>query len=151
VVRDTLWQNSLRVPREQTAHANVRKTQPKLNNTLKSETATSMRRASKPEAVDVVLGTSRLGVDRRVVLAHLRCEQFRVVDTLCAGADLLAAHEHVVGVGKKGIGGRWHGVGWANREWELVERVEVGVVLLENQLAEQLFLRCPTFALNMFN
>jgi hypothetical protein len=85
------------------------------------------------------------------MLAHLRCKQFRVVDTLSTGADLLTAHEHVVGVGKKRVGGRRHGVGWTNREWELVERVEVGVVLLKNQLAEQLLLWCPALVLNMFN
>jgi hypothetical protein len=57
-----------------------------------------MRRTSEPKAVDVVLGTSGLWIDRRVVLAHLGSQQFRVVDTLGAGADFLAAHEHVVRV-----------------------------------------------------
>jgi hypothetical protein len=136
----TLRNNSLRVPREQTAHADVGKAQPKLYNPLQSETTTSMRRTSEPEAIDVVLGTCRLRVNRRVVLAHLRRKQLRVVDTLSTRADFLTAHEHVVRVGEERVGRRGHGVGWANRERELVKGIEVGVVLLEDQLAEKLLL-----------
>jgi hypothetical protein len=98
--------------------------------------------ASEAEAFDVVLGTRGGGVNRGVVLAHLVGQQRRVVDTLSAGADFLPAHEHVVGVGELGVGGRRHGVGGADVERELVERVEVGVVLLEDETAEVLLLGC---------
>jgi hypothetical protein len=99
-----------------------------------------MRRTSVLEAVDVVLGTSTLGVDRWVVLAHLRREQGRVVDTLSTRANFLAAHEHVVRVGKERVGGRRHGVGGTDGEGKLVERVEVRVVLFEDKFAELLLL-----------
>jgi hypothetical protein len=99
-----------------------------------------MRRTSELEAVDIVLGSSSLGVDRRVVLAHLRCEQVGVVDTLSTRADFLAAHEHVIRVGEERVGGRGHGVCGTDSERKLIERVEVRVVLLEDEFAEQLLL-----------
>jgi hypothetical protein len=62
------------------------------------------------------------------------------VNTLRAGADFLSAHEHVVGVGELWVGGRGHGVGGADGEGELVERVEVRVVFLEDEFAEEFLL-----------
>ena len=100
-----------------------------------------MRRAPVLEAVNVVLGSGTIGVDRRVVLAHLLGQQLRVVDTLGAGADFLAAHEEVVRVGELGVVGRGHGVGRADRERELVEDVEIGAVLFKDEAAEVLLLR----------
>jgi hypothetical protein len=136
----TLRYNPLRVPREQTAHANVRQTQPKLDNPLQAKATSSVRRTSKPKAVDVVLSTSRLGVDGWVVFAHLGCKQVGVVNTLGTRADFLAAHEHVVRVGQQWVSRRGHRVGGTNSKWELVERVEVRVVLLEDETAEHLLL-----------
>jgi hypothetical protein len=49
-------------------------------------------------------------------------------------------HEHVVRVGEEGIGGRWHSVCGTDGKRELVKRVEVRVVLLEDEFAEQLLL-----------
>lgn len=99
-----------------------------------------MWRTAVPEAVDVLLGSGAVGVDGGVMLAHLRSEKLCVVDTLGAREDLLAAHEHVVRVGQKRVVRRGHCVGGAERDRELVQDIEVGVVLLEDEAAEVLFL-----------
>jgi len=104
------------------------------------------------ESVDVVFQTSVVWVDRADVLAHSLLEEVGVVDTLSTGQDLLTTHEEVVRVAVAGIGvlgaflmsgafGRWHGVEWADVEWEFVEDVEVGAVLLEDKATEALLVR----------
>lgn len=117
--------NPLRIPREKTTHANIRQTQPKLHYALEPKPTSGMRRTAKFEALDVVLCSESGGVDGRVVYPHLLGEEGRVVDALGAGADFLAAHEHVVGVREGGVGGRGHGVCGADGEGKLVECVEV--------------------------
>lgn len=77
-----------------------------------------------------------LRVQRRVILAHVLAELLVVVDTLRTGHDLLAAHEEVVGVGEGGVcrvGVRVEGAGGAR---EFVDGVEVGGVLLGDEVAE---------------
>jgi hypothetical protein len=93
------------------------------------------------ESIDVILHSRIVGIERRVELSHSLAKQFIIVHTLCSGEDLLTAHEHVVGVRELGVACRWHCVEWANLEWELVEDVEVGAVLLKDQLAKMLLLR----------
>ena len=109
-----LRRNPLWIPREQTTHPDIRQPQPKLHDTLKPKASTRMRRASVPEAVDVVLCARAVGVDGRVMFTHLRGEELGVVDTLRARADLLAAHEHVVRVGEERVVRRGHRVGGAD-------------------------------------
>jgi hypothetical protein len=106
-----------------------------------------MRRASIPEALDVVFCSCALRVDGRLMLSHLCGEQAGIVDTLSTRADLLTPHEHVVRVREKHVLWRWHCVRWADGEWELVKRVEVGVVLFENEPTELLLLGRPTLPL----
>ena len=101
-----------------------------------------MWRAAISEAVDVVLGTRAVGVDRGVVFAHLLGQQLRLVDTLSTRADLLATHEEIVRVRELGVMRGRHCVGRADVDRELVEDIEVGVVLLKDQAAEVLLLRC---------
>lgn len=99
-----------------------------------------MRRAPIPEAIHIVLSTRTIRINWGIVLAHLLRQQVGVVDTLGAGQDFLAAHEHVVGVGEEGVLGRGHGVGGADGEGKLVQDVEVRVVFLQDEFAEFLFL-----------
>jgi hypothetical protein len=108
-----------------------------------------MWRAAISEALDVVLGTGAVGVDRGVVFAHLLSQQLRLVDTLGARADLLATHEEIVRVRELRVMRRRHCVSRADVDRELVEDVEVGVVLLKDQAAEVLFLGCA--ALRQFH
>lgn len=93
-----------------------------------------------PETVYVLLRSRAIGVNRGVMLAHLRSEEFCIVDTLRTRADFLPTHEQIVGVGEEGVVGRWHGVSGSDSERELVKRVEVGAVLFEHEAAEVLFL-----------
>jgi hypothetical protein len=138
-----------RVSREQTAHPDVRQSQPELHDAFQAETTTGVRRTSIPERVDVILRTGSIGVDRWVVLLHHLRQQVSIVDTLGSRTDFLSAHEHVVRVGKLRVSGRGHGVGWADGERELVERVEVRAVFCEDEAAEMLFLRCPKSNVNL--
>jgi hypothetical protein len=144
-----LRHHPLRIPRKQTTHANIRQPEPKLHNALESKPASRMRRTSEPKAVHIVLGSRALRINRGIVLAHLRCEQRRVVNALGAGANLLAAHEHVVRVGEQRVGRRGHGVCGPNGEGELVERIEVRVVFLEHEAAEHFLLGSSKKVLDM--
>lgn len=137
-----LRHDPLGITREQTAHADVGQTQPELHDSLQTETATCVGRATISEAIDVVLCASAVGVDRWVVLAHLLGKQLGVVDTLSAGANFLTTHEEVVGVRKLGVMWRRHCVCGSDRKRELVENVEVGTILLEHQTSKVLFLGC---------
>lgn len=62
--------------------------------------------------------------------------------TLGTRNDFLTAHEHVVRVGELRVGGRWHGIEWANSKRELVKNVKVGAVFLEDKLAQKFLLWC---------
>jgi len=121
-----------------------------------------MRRAAPAEGVDV--GLHCVGLD--ALLAHLGLEEGRVVDTLGAREDLLAAHEEVVRVRvvlkwmpaslvSKGrsaaVCPSWthrvdrvgHRVERPDGERELVEDEVVGVVLLPDEPAQPLLVGRP--------
>jgi hypothetical protein len=100
-----LGYNPLWVSREEAAHPNVRQPQPELYYTLQTETSSSMWWTSIFETVNVVLGSSAGRVNGWIMLAHLLSEEGGVVDTLCARADLLTSHEHVIRVRERGIDG----------------------------------------------
>lgn len=85
-----------------------------------------MRVGSVLEGLEVFsdgLGVDALG-DRPLL------EQHGVVDSLCAGQDLLAPHEEVVGAGEVGVVLTQHGVEGTRGDRVPVEHVEVGVVLV---------------------
>jgi hypothetical protein len=130
-----------RVPGELTAHADIRKAQPKLHDTLQTKSTTTMRRTAVPEAVHIILDTRTLGVNRRVMFAHHFSQQVGIVDTLGTGQDLLSTHEHVVRVRELWVGGRGHGVRRANSQGKFVQNVKVRASLFENEASEFLFLR----------
>lgn len=62
------------------------------------------------------------------------------MDTLGSGQNLLPTHEHVVRVGQTRVCRGRHGIERANSKGELVEDVEVGAVLFEDELTEVFFL-----------
>jgi hypothetical protein len=62
------------------------------------------------------------------------------VDTLGSGQNLLSAHEHVIRVGQARVCRGRHGIERANSKGELVEDIEVGAVLFEDELTEVFFL-----------
>jgi hypothetical protein len=101
----SLGYNPLWVAREEAAHPNVRQPQPELYYTLQTETSSSMWWTSIFETVNVVLGSSAGRVNGWIMLAHLLGEEGGVVDTLCARADLLTSHEHVIRVRERRIDG----------------------------------------------
>ena len=69
--------------------------------------------ASIPEAVDVVLQSFAIGVNRRIHTLHALHQQAMVVDTLGPRKNLLATHVEVVRVGVALFAGG-HGVKWTN-------------------------------------
>lgn len=95
-----------------------------------------MGRATLAESIEVIL-EALLGRVQTLV-AHRLLQLGDVVDTLGTGHDLLTTHEEVVGVGKAGIGGVGLGVERSHGHGELVKDVEVGVVLVADDLAELL-------------
>jgi hypothetical protein len=62
--------------------------------TLKTNTTSTVRRTAHTEGIDVRFHRVRLNT----LLLHLLDEECGVVDTLGSGQNLLAAHEEVVGI-----------------------------------------------------
>ena len=138
---------------EQAGEPDIGQTQPKHDDTLQTNSTAGVRRTSVLESIDVVLETRVLWVDGRDVFAHSLLQELRVVNTLSTRQDFLAAHEEVEGVAVAGVGVRgavfvrgrvngWHGVEGADVQRVLVQDVEVGAVLLEDETAEVLLVRC---------
>lgn len=93
-----------------------------------------MRRASVLEGVNVRLN---LG-DIDGMMFGSFTQQNRVMDTLSSTQDLFSSHEHVIRVGPSLVIGVRHGVEGTGGQGKLVQNVEVGVVLLTNNLSKLL-------------
>ena len=134
-----LWPQTLRVTREQRCQSHVRQSQEEHHDTVQSQATTGVRRAALAESIQVIL-KALLG--RVQTLAAHRCLQLLdVMDTLGSRHDLLATHEEVIRVGEAGVLRVGLGVEWPHGHGELVQHVEVGVVLVADDLAQLLLHR----------
>lgn len=131
-----LRSQSSRISREQRSSSNVLQVQEEHDNSLQTDSSTSMRGSAVLESIDVVLQAKRLGVN--LMSSHSLLEEGGVVDSLGARENLLSSHEEIVRVGVVGVLGVGHGVEGSNGQRELVENVEIGVVLVSDNLSEQL-------------
>ena len=91
------------------------------------------------ESVQVVLEALLVGVDS--LGKHRGLQFLDVVDTLGTRHDLLTTHEEVIGVGESVVLGVGLGVEGSHGHGELVQNVEVGVVLVADDLAQLLLHR----------
>lgn len=98
-----------------------------------------MRGATLAEGIEVIL--EALLVRLKTLSTHRLLQLLDIVDTLGAGHDLLATHEEIVRVGEALVVGIGLGVEGTDGHGELVEDVEVGVVLLADDLAKLLLHR----------
>ena len=128
-----------RVSWKQRRLPDVPQAQPQHRDTVEPEAPASVRRAPHAERIDVVLEALAVRVQRRLHAAHPLRQHGRVVDTLGARHDLLAAHEGVVGVRERGVAGVEVGVEGASGSGVVREEVEVRVVLLQDEAAEAFF------------
>lgn len=125
---------------------NTGKSQSPSDNTVETETTTTVRRNTNlSEDSQVLLDTVALGVD--TLGADALLELVGVVDTLTTRENLLATDEHVESVCNTdavsdcGASVIELGVERSCGLGELVDNVEVGVVLLADDLTESLLLR----------
>lgn len=98
-----------------------------------------MRGTTLAESIEVIL--EALLVRLKTLSTHRLLQFLDIVDTLGTGHDLLSTHEEVVRVREALVVGVGLGVEGADSHGELVEDVEIGVVLLADDLAE-LLLHC---------
>lgn len=98
-----------------------------------------MRRTSLAESVQVVLKALLVGIDS--LGNHRGLQLLDVVDTLGTGHDLLTTHEEVIRVGESIVLRVGLGVEGSHGHRELVQNVEIGVVLVANDLAQLLLHR----------
>lgn len=127
---------TLGVTGEQRSKTDVRQAKEEHDNTVQAKTTTGVRRATLAESVEVVL--EALLVRLEALSAHRLLQLLDIVDTLGTGHDLLTTHEEVVGVGETLVVGVGLGVERTNSHGEFVKDVEVGVVLLADDLAKLL-------------
>ena len=125
-----------RVSRKQSRLPDVAEAQPQHRNTIESEAPASVRRATHPERIDVVLEALAVRIQRRLHPTHPLGQRGWVVDTLRAGNNLLAAHEGIVRVRKRGVAGVEMRIEGARGGGVVREEVEVCLVLLEDEPAE---------------
>lgn len=100
-----------------------------------------MRRTPVPESIRVILEALAEGVEGRITSSHALTQGVVIVDTLCAGHDLLTAHEEVVAVREVRGGGIGVGVEGPDGEGVFVHGEEVAGVFLRDEGAEGAFLR----------
>lgn len=98
-----------------------------------------MRGTTLAESIEVIL--EALLVRLKTLSAHRLLQFLDIVDTLGTGHDLLSTHEEVVRVREALVVGVSLSVEGTDSHGELVEDVEVGVVLLADDLAELLLHR----------
>jgi hypothetical protein len=130
---------TLGVTGEQRSQTDVRQAKEEHNNTVEAETTTSVRGTTLAESIEVILEAFLVRLE--TLGAHGLLQLLDIIDTLSTGHDLLATHEEIVRVRETLVGGIGLGVEGADGHGELVEDVEVGVVLLADDLAE-LLLHC---------
>lgn len=95
-----------------------------------------MRGTTLAESIEVILEALLVGL--KTLSAHRLLQFLDIVDTLGTRHDLLSTHEEVVRVREALVVGVGLGVEGTDGHGELVEDVEVGVVLLADDLAELL-------------
>lgn len=98
-----------------------------------------MRGTTLAESIEVIL--EALLVRLKTLSTHRLLQLLDIVDTLGTGHDLLSTHEEVVRVREALVVGVGLGVEGTDGHGELVEDVEVGVVLLADDLSELLLHR----------
>lgn len=130
------WTQTLGVTGEQRSQTDVRQAEEEHNNTVQAETTAGVRRAALAESIEVIL--EALLVRLKALGAHRLLELLDIVDTLGTRHDFLATHEEVVRVGEAVVGGVSLGVEGTDSHGEFVQHVEIGVVLLADDVAELL-------------
>lgn len=95
-----------------------------------------MRRAALAESIEIILEALLVGL--KTLGAHRLLKLLDIVNTLSTGHDLLATHEEVVRVGEALVVGVGLGVEGTDGHGELVEDIEVGIILVADNLAELL-------------
>lgn len=98
-----------------------------------------MGRTTLAESRQVVLESLLVGVE--ALGDHRLLQLLDVVNTLSTGHDLLTTHEEVIRVGEAGVLRAGLGVERTDGHRELVEHVEIGVVLVTNDLSQLLLHR----------
>jgi len=129
-----LRRDAVGVAREERHATNVTQVKVKEDDTLQTDSSTSVWWGTHAEGINVVLDCSGIDI---MSLATLD-QKVGVVDTLSSRQDLLTTHEEIVRVRVLGVLGVGHSVEGTDLERELVQHEEVSVVLGLDQLAELL-------------
>ncbi|KRY78298.1 hypothetical protein T4B_80 [Trichinella pseudospiralis] len=108
---------------------NITQAQIEHGDTFQSDTTARMRWTSVPERVDVSFNFLQIYI---VMLGSFN-QQIRVVYSLRAGEDLLAAHVHIIRIGILVFPRIRHGVEWSNAERKFVQYVKVRLIFLLHQ------------------
>ena len=125
-------------PREHRRLAHVVEVEVEEDEALEADARAAVGRHPVAHRVDV---RAEAGVDLSGLRDDRGLEHLGDVDALRARADLLAAEEDVVRVRVPAVVGARHRVERPHRRREAVEEVEVGAILLGDELAERALLR----------
>mmetsp|Transcript_23133 Transcript_23133/g.59104 ORF Transcript_23133/g.59104 Transcript_23133/m.59104 type:complete len:476 (-) Transcript_23133:597-2024(-) len=128
-----LGRQALGVAWEHGGLADVVQAQVQHDHALQAHARAAVGRGAQAEGVDV----RRDGLQRHAPHLGALGEQLGVVDALRARDDLLAADEHVVRVGVRGVVGAGHGVEGADGQRVPVQDVKVGAVARLDHLAQR--------------
>lgn len=133
-----LRSQSLRITRERCCLSNIVQTQEEHDDTVQAQTTTGVWSTPLSEGIHVIRKPVRSRID--ALVSHRSLQFGGIVYPLSSRHDLLASHEKVVRVGQFRVCRVWLGVEWSHGHGEFVEDVEIGVVLLANDLTKSLLL-----------
>lgn len=135
MMKDSSRSESLGVSGEQRALSDVSDTAVELDDTLKTNTTATVRRAAILECVDVLLDCS----NRNLVMGGTLSQELRFVNSLSSRCNLFTSHEEIVAVSVVGVMRVKHSVERTGIGGIAVEHVEVSFELLSHEAAENLF------------
>lgn len=127
---------TLGVTGEQRSQTDVRQAKEEHDNAVQAKTTTGVGWATLAESVEVVL--KALLVRLKTLSTHGLLQLLDIVDTLSTGHDLLTTHEKVIRVGEALVFGIGLGVEGTHGHGELVQHVEVGIILLADNMTKLL-------------
>ena len=101
-----LLREAPRIPWNQASPSNVTEFQHQHDDTLETNTSSTVGRGAPLEAIEVVGHRLRVNIS----FPHLLLQKDGIVDTLAAGKNLLTTNEDIIGIGQERVFWIGHGV-----------------------------------------
>lgn len=130
-----LRSDSLGISREQSTLSNVTQSAVEHDDSFETDTDTTVGVSTVFERFDVIFN----GIDLNAAFSSSLGQEFRIVNSLSTTGNFFTSHEEIVRVGVSGVILAGHGVERSGGDGVSVENVEIGVVLLLDEVTQLSF------------